>query len=130
MQRLKRFFDDHRRRLARLLALGGVLTVALLVVPKIPRPVEVELQLPPGQAPLVEVRVAYLEDGGEELHSARLSFPKGAPSRVHHSAKVPAGEIEVHAKALYADGRALSSVAHVHAPAEGTVVIRLDEGVP
>jgi hypothetical protein len=126
MHGLGRFFAHHRQRLARLLAVAGVLVVALLLGPKVPQPLEVELELPKTHRELVEVRVSYVQ-AGEELVGARLAFPDGAPSTVRHTAKVPSGDVEVHAQALRADGRAVSAIAYAKSPTDGTLVIRLAE---
>jgi hypothetical protein len=129
MQGIRRFFENHRRRLARLLAVCGIATVAMVLAPQVPTELEVELQLPTTHREFVEVRLTYL-DQGEELQGARLAFPGGAPSRVHHTARLPSGDVEVHAVAVRTDGRALSRSTRAHAPVDGTLVIRLDGEQP
>ena len=126
MDALRRFFLDHKRRLARFTALGGVLTLSFLLLPQLPRPLDVELLLGASHTQVVEVRVAYLR-GGEEVQGVALAFPQGAPMRVHHSVKMTAGDLEVQAVARRADGTSLTGFARVHAPLDGTLEIRLPE---
>lgn len=68
--------------------------------------------------------MTYLQSG-EEIRNVSFAFPSGAPARVHHSLVAPAGEIDVYAEGVRADGKALFGVAHVHSPAEGQVLIRM-----
>jgi hypothetical protein len=128
MQSLRRFLLRHRARIARLTAVAGVLTVGLLVSRELPRDVDVELMLGPKHAEIVEVRIGYLQDG-EELHGVALSFPKGAPARVHHKVSLPAGELEVHAEARSAHGLAAANVARLQNPAQGPLRIHVAEPV-
>ena len=129
MASFARMFSQHRPRLARLVGLAGIAAIAMVLAPRIPRTVDVELVLGPSLRDFVEVRVAYLQEG-EELHGVAFSFPSGAPERVHHAVSLPAGDFEVRTELRRADGRSQASVRSLHAPAAGTVRIPLAERTP
>jgi hypothetical protein len=129
MGRLRTLFETHRRGLSRLTAVVGASVAALALFPHVPRQVEVEFELGPSHQEIVEVRVAYLQDG-EELHGVSFSFPDGAPGRVRHSVSLPPGEFEVHTLLRPNHGRSRGSVDKLHAPAEGTVRFRLESSGP
>jgi hypothetical protein len=125
----RRMFEAHRPRLARLTALLGVIVVGLVLLPHVPRTVDVEFELGPSHREIVEVRVAYVKDG-EELHGVSFSFPDGAPGRVRHSVSLPAGDFEVHTELRPNHGQSRGSVEKLHAPADGPVRIRLKPDAP
>lgn len=129
MGALRRFFEAHRKRLARLTAVAGAAVVALLLLPHVPRTVEVELELGPRHRDIVEVRVAYVQSG-EELQGVSLSFPGGAPTRVRHSVRLPSGDFEVQAAVRSAQGAPRAVVGKFHAPADGPVLIRVEPRAP
>jgi hypothetical protein len=85
----------------------------------------VEFELGPTHQEIVEVRVAYVQDG-EELHGVSFSFPHGAPGQVRHSVTLPPGDFEVHTELRPTRGLTLASVRKLHAPVEGLVKIRLE----
>jgi hypothetical protein len=124
MYSLLAILRPHRRRLARLLGLGGVLLVASLLLRGAPRKVDVEFDLGPAHREFVGIRVAYVQ-GGEELHGVAFSFPHGAPVTVEHSLKLPVGDFEVHTELLPEHGPALASVGRLHSPSDGKVHIRV-----
>jgi hypothetical protein len=103
---------------------GGVV-VALALFPHVPRKVDVEFELGPTHQEIVEVRVAYVQDG-EELKGVSFSFPQGAPGQLRHSVSLPPGDFEVHTELRPSHGLSLASVRKLHAPAEGLVKIRLE----
>ena len=99
--------------------------VAFGLFPHVPRKVDVEIDLPPTHREIVEVRVAYVQDG-EELHGVSFNFPGGAPGQVRHSVTLPPGDFEVHTELRQSHGFTLASVRKLHAPVEGLVKIRLE----
>jgi hypothetical protein len=123
---VKNFLSLHKAKIARVTALAGLLTVGLVLVRGLPRPLDIELQLGPKHAEVVSVRIDYLR-GGEELQWVELSFPSGAPQRVHHSVSVSEGDVQVRAELKRADGARISSSENLHAPADGTVLIQIDD---
>src|SRR4051812_38344785 len=125
----RRVFAAHRPLLSRLTALLGVAVVALVLLPHVPRKVDVELELGPSHREIVEVRVAYVKDG-EELHGVSFSFPDGAPGLVRHSVSLPPGDFEVHTELRPSDGHSRGSVEKLHAPADGPVRIWLQPDAP
>jgi hypothetical protein len=119
---LRAYLLAHKRRVARLIGLGGVLLVASVLLRSAPREVQVQLELGPSHREYVEVRVAYLQ-AGEELHGVAFSFPQGAPDRVNHRVRLPAGDFEVLTELLPLHGAAYASVGRIHAPSDGVVKI-------
>ena len=125
----RRWFETHRRRLSRLIALIGVSVVGIALLPHVPRKVDVEFELGPSHREIVEVRVAYVQDG-EELHGVSFNFPNGAPGSVRHSVSLPAGDFEVHTELRPSHGQARGSVGKLHAPADGLVRFWLESRRP
>lgn len=103
MQRLARFFLQHRRRFARLVLGVGLLVVGRQLWPSWPHETELEFALGPDHAQVVELRIAYV-DHGEELHAVRFGFPNGAPSSVRHRVTLPAHELVVLCELRARDG--------------------------
>ena len=128
--RVYAFFKTHRRALARLVAVGGAAVVALALAPHVPRKVDVEFELGPSHREIVEVRVAYVQDG-EELQGVSFSFPDGAPGQVRHTVSLLPGDFEVHTELRRpTHGRTRGSVGKLHAPAEGLVRFRVEPHAP
>lgn len=126
---IRRFVETHRRRLSRLTALLGAAVVGLVLLPHVPRKVDVEFELGPSHREIVEVRVAYVQDG-EELHGVSFTFPDGAPGQVHHTVSLPPGDFEVHTELRPSHGHARGSVEKLHSPADGPVHIWLEPDPP
>ena len=126
---IRRVFEAQRHRLSRLTLLLGVVVVGLVLLPHIPRTVDVEFELGPSHREIVEVRVAYVKDG-EELHGVSFNFPDGAPGAVRHSVSLPPGDFEVHTELRPSHGQSRGSVEKLHAPADGPVRIRLEPDAP
>jgi hypothetical protein len=124
MRALRAIFEKHKSRLARMIALGGILVVASVLLRGTPRQVQVVLDLGPAHRDFVEVRMAYVQEG-EELHGVDFSFPEGAPSSVKHAVSLPAGDFEVRTELRPLHGAWLASVGKLHAPSEGPVRIRV-----
>lgn len=122
--RSDRFSGSRQQGLARLVAVAGVLFVALLVWRSAPQPVQIELDLGPAHQQFIELRVAYVQ-GGEELHGVAFSFPNGAPDRVRHSVRLPPGEFEVHTELRPLHGAWLASVEPLHTPNDSLIHINL-----
>ena len=126
---IRRAFEAHRHRLSRLTLLLGVIVVGLVLLPHVPRKVDVEFELGPSHREIVEVRVAYVKDG-EELHGVSFTFPDGAPGAVRHSVSLPPGDFEVHTELRPSHGQSRGSVEKLHAPTDGPVRILLEPDAP
>jgi hypothetical protein len=118
------FFTTHRPRIARVVAVAGLLGFVWLVAPAVPRDVDVEVMLGPTHLRCTEVRLAYTQ-AGEEVHGVLLRFPEGAPERVRHTVQLPEGDFEVRAEAHGEPGIRLHKLGTLRSPNEGVVVIRL-----
>lgn len=124
MPGLLAILQAHKQRIARLIALSGILIVGSLLMRGVPRKVDVEFDIGPDHRNFVEIRVAYVQ-GGEELHGVKLSFPDGVPGSVQHSVQLPEGEFEVHTELRPERGPAVASVGRLRAPSDGRVHIRV-----
>jgi len=120
--------QTHRRQLGRWLGLAGTLLILSQLLRGAPRTVEVQLDLGPKHQRFTEVRVAYVQ-AGEELHAALFSFPNGAPGRLQHTVRLPAGDFEVHTELRPSHGNVVGSVEPLHAPSDEPVQIRIPESV-
>ena len=69
----------NRRRLAPAVLLVGVALVATQLWAYVPRETELQLELGELHEQVVEVRLAYLQNGAE-IRVARFGFPSGAPA--------------------------------------------------
>lgn len=91
---------SNRGKIARLIALAGVLTVVLatksLVIPRVPVDREVELRLPsPATVLAVDVRWSAV-GSNEDIATTSLHFPAGsAPASVRTTAYLPDGDYDV-----------------------------------
>jgi hypothetical protein len=129
MGRTRAWFEAHRRSLARVVAVCGGGVVVLGAFPHFPRKVDVEFELGPSHREIVEVRVAYVQDG-EEVHGVSFSFPDGAPGQVRHTVSLPPGDFEVHTELRPSHGQSRGNVERLHAPADGVVRFRLGSRAP
>lgn len=116
----------HRKRLARVL---GVLIVVLAysqLAPAVPQESDLEFALGPDHQQVVELRVAYVQNG-EPYKGARFDFPTGAPAQVSHRVSLPGGDYEVRVE-LLRRGRAVERIVRsMHSPAEGRLRLHLAE---
>lgn len=124
MKRLFALLSKHRRRVARVVFGLGLLAVASQLFTHVPRETEVEFALGDRHAHVVEVRVGF-ERGGEEMHGVSFGFPRGAPSTIRHSLRLPSGEYVVRAELRERDGETRHYTRKVVAPADGVVQIPL-----
>ncbi len=129
MKALIQFAKRKRPQAARLVALGGILGLAWMLAPHIPRKVDLELALGSSHSEVVEVRVVYLQEG-EAVHGVALQFPAGAPPSVHHAVDLPSGEFEVQTEVRRADGRSATGIKILRVPTDGPVRISLGEPTP
>ncbi len=120
----KTFLSTHRPRIARAVAVLGLVGFAWLVGPDLPRSVDVEVQPGPLHSRCTEVRLSYAR-AGEELHGVLLRFPGGAPERVRHTVKLPEGEFEPRAEARGELDFRRHKLGTLRSPTEGVVVIRM-----
>jgi len=74
-----------------------------LVEPLVSPDTVVELDLGPGHAEVVELRLIYMLEG-EELRGVSFQFSSGAPARVQHRVSLPTGELELHCVVRGRDG--------------------------
>jgi len=125
MHQVVSLLSRHRYTLARAVLVVGALVVGRELWPMIERETEVELELGPSHAEVVELRLTYLLEG-EELHGVSFRFVGGAPARVKHRVSLPAGDLELHLVVQQRDGVSHVVTRRLHTPAEGRVRIRLD----
>lgn len=124
MSKPRAWFHAHRHRLARLVLAGAVLAVGLTVWSELPRTTVLEYGLGTDHRDVIELRVAYLQDG-DAYHGARFDFPAGAPRHVRHRVSLPSGRFEVRLDVVSRKGRTVRTVRPLLTPADGLVKIPL-----
>jgi len=102
----------------------GTLVVARQLWPMVSRDTEVELELGPSHAQVVELQITYLLEG-EELHGVNFRFSNGAPASVRHRVSLPPGELELHCVLRTRSGASHLITRHLSTPADGLVRIFL-----
>jgi len=130
----------HRRRLAPLALVGGVLLVAGPLLDATPRSTSIRLKLAePQQIRLVTLSVL---DAGEPVLGLRLTYAQGAPDRIREELELAPGHYELRVDVTRAprrDGTAdigdaaasgltATSVRSLEVPAEGVVMFDLSQG--
>ena len=116
-------FHAHRGRIARLVAVAGVLVVLAQFVPAIPREVQLRYDLGPAHASVQGLELVY-QAGDEDLASARFGFGEEGPRLVEHSVRLTPGAYDVRATLDTAMGP-LRFIRHFEAPADGLVRLEL-----
>ena len=113
-------------RLARiaLIAAGGAVLVHLLGA--VPQESHLELVLGPEHGQVIEIRVAFLQDG-DALQGVRLSFPSGAPPSVPLRADLPRGDVELAVQLRALDGSTREVSRNVAVPVEGRLRVHVEE---
>jgi hypothetical protein len=122
METLIGLVQQHRRALARVVLVVGTLVVARQLWPAVARDTDVELELGPSHADVVEVRISYLLEG-EELHGVSFRFDNGAPAKVRHRVSLPSGDFELQCVLRSRDGASRVVTRKLRTPAEGLVRI-------
>lgn len=121
--RLVEGFLQHRTRLARLVAVVGILVIAAQFFPIVPREVELRYDLGPAHASVRGLELVY-QAGDEDLASARFGFGEEGPRLVEHRVDLPPGHYDVRATLDTPQGN-LRFIRHFEAPADGVVRIEL-----
>ncbi|MEZ4329716.1 MAG: hypothetical protein R3B40_31080 [Polyangiales bacterium] len=121
--RLSEFLRRNRTRLARVVAVVGVLVVASRFLPVIPREVQLRYDLGPGHQAVSGLELVY-QDGDDDLSSARFGFGEEGPRLVEHAVSLAPGHYDVRATLTGAFG-SQRFVRHFEAPADGVVRIEL-----
>ena len=102
----------------------GVVIVGQQLWPGWPQQTELEFVLGPNHSEVVELRVAYVENG-EELHGVSFGFPNGAPATVRHHVSLPKGELTLRCELRARNGSSRSLTRRLRAPSQGVVRIPL-----
>ncbi|MCA9533913.1 MAG: hypothetical protein KC593_09545 [Myxococcales bacterium] len=116
-------FHAHRGRIARLVAVVGVLVVLAQFLPAIPREVQLRYDLGPAHATVQGLELVY-QAGDEDLASARFGFGEEGPRLVEHSVRLTPGSYDVRAT-LHTPAGPLRFIRHFEAPADGLVRLEL-----
>lgn len=114
----------NRKRLARLVAVLGVLLVGAHLLSTLPREVEIRYDLGGDHRRATEIHLSYVADGAE-MKGVRFHYAHGAPKVIRHRVDLTPGEYRVVASL---HGPDLSRTLHrdLEMPAEGVVRIALD----
>src|SRR5687768_18529698 len=123
---MKEWLERQRPRLTRIVLFGGLLAVFLYLAPYVPRDTRIMLDLGERHAEVVELGLTY-RLGADDLRSATLAYPAGAPRRVRHEVRLPSGEIDLATRQTLRDGRTLSDTRRFTIPAEADGRISLNK---
>lgn len=123
------FLRRHRQRLARVLSVLIIALAFAQLSPRVPRESELEFALGPNHGDIVELRVAYVQDG-QVFKGARFDFPHGAPRSVTHRVSLPAGDFEARVDLLCGGAPGQRIVRAWHSPAEGRLRLLLQGDPP
>jgi hypothetical protein len=124
METLVRLLRQHRRALARVILVVGTLVVVRQLLPAVTRETEIELELGPSHAQVVEVHLTYLLEG-EELHGVSFRFTNGAPAHLRHRVSLPSGDLELECLLRDRNGVAHVVTRRLRTPAGGMIRIWL-----
>ncbi len=90
------FLKPHRRHLATLVLLVGVVAVGTILGDEVPREVQLRYAFGPDHAALREAHVAFWV-GDDEIQSARFTRPRGFPDHLDHAVSLAPGRYRVEA---------------------------------
>jgi len=128
MGTLLAFLKDHRRRIARVVAVVGVLLVGLTLFDAAPREVAVRYRLGPDHRDVAEARIAYVQDG-DELKVVSFRYERGGPETIFHTVELSPGRYDVVARLRRPD-EVQTVTRHLEVPSDGVVRIDLFETSP
>jgi hypothetical protein len=116
----------NRKRIARLVALVGVVLVAAHLVTSLPREVEIRYALGPDHGAVTEAQFSYHAEG-HAMKGVRFHYAHGAPAVVLHRVELPPGQYAIVA---HLTGPDLSrTVRHrLEVPTDGVVRVDLAPG--
>lgn len=120
-----RWLVEHRRRLAPLVLLAGVLIVGSRVAKETSSEMALDFILAEGHPRATSARIAYIRDGSTE-RGVTMHFPRGVPNAVHHEVELAAGRWDVALEVL-GDGTPKRMSGSFECPAEGRVRVILRE---
>lgn len=120
---------EHRRRLAPLVLIGGVVLVAGPLLDTAPRSTNIRLKLSEPQ----QVRSVTLSvlDAGEPIVGLHLAYEQGAPDRINEELDLAPGHYEVRIDITRAGAPSDSpdtAVRRLDVPSDGTVLLDLSRG--
>lgn len=120
--RLSRFVEQYRRRIAGFLLVFFVLGVGLDLSRTVPREARLAFELGPRHDAVRAITLDYAF-GDEDVEHARHRYPDGAPARVSDTLDLVPGRYDVTLELEYADGHVERRDAQFEAPTEGVVVV-------
>lgn len=121
--RLLGFMRPHRRRLATLVLLVGVVAVGAILGDEVPREVHLRYAFGPDHATLREAHVAFWI-GDDEVQSARFTHPRGLPDRLDHAISLAPGRYRVEAT-LRSEASSRRVERALRVPIDGVVLLDL-----
>jgi len=116
----------HRRRLAPLVLVLGLVVVGSKLFAAVPRETDIRYDLGPSHEEVRELRIAY-ELEGSAFRDVVLRYPGGAPRTVRHELDLEPGRYEIEVMLVRDDGARSEVRRALRAPAEGVVHVGLVE---
>lgn len=115
---VRKALQGRRGLLSRVALVLFGLGVVLLVHRASPGDANLEFALGDAHRSVVEVRIAYVQEG-ETVRGASFRYPDGAPRTIPHTAHLGPGDYEVHVTLLLADGKTRQVTRSLTVPTEG-----------
>lgn len=120
------WLERSRGRLTRVVLFCGLLAVFLYLAPFVPRDTRIMLDLGERHGDVVALEMTY-RLGSDDLRRTTLRYPTGAPRRVEHAVRLPAGDIQLSTRRTLRDGRTLDETRRFTTPADADVRIALNK---
>jgi hypothetical protein len=124
IERINAGLTRQRARISRMVFFAGLVAVFLYLAPYVPRDTQIMLDLGARHAEVLSLDLTY-SLGADDLRTATLTYPNGAPRNVRHDVRLPVGDISLATRCTYRDGRALDQTRRFSTPADAAVHIEL-----
>ena len=123
---IKGWLERNRSRLTRIVLFSGLLGIFVYLAPLVPRDTRIMLDLGERHGEVVALDLTY-RLGQDDLRTTTLRYPGGAPRRVQHEVRLPAGDILLAARQILRDGRELDQTRRFRVPTDADVRIELNK---
>ena len=123
--RLTDFARQHRKRLASLAALVGLVFIGSQLLRQLPTDTHIRYELGPDHATYREVRIAFSRGDETTVRSLSRRFPEGAPASFDDTVALGRGRYLVHAMLIDEAGQPTGILRGIELPTEGVLRIEL-----
>lgn len=123
--RASNFVAQHRKRLAALAAVAGLVVVGAQLLRQLPTDTHIRYNLGEDHASVREVRVAFLHGDETTVRSLSRRFPNGAPESFDDTVSLTRGRYQVNGMVIDAEGVPQAFLRSIDVPSEGAIIIDL-----